>query len=356
MPDNFNNINSKRNRSELKDSPNKNMDTEDLVNLIKGLGTKMDEVNESVKEIDRRLSSKIDIIETNMPENIKNIKMEFETRFSSVTSDINDRFANISSTTQSKCEEIEKLTKELATNMDLVQDLNEARLHKLERDGLRNELIITGVPIVMNENVSKLIGDICAALNCNVMVSDVLSCYRIPPSRNKSLRKNGRGGEISSSIILKMVGDWGKNEIMSAYFHKKNLNTRDIGFDSATRIYINESLTKYNRSVFSAASDAKKSKSIFKCYTRNGLVHVQISEGGKIFRIESIAQLNHLLQTPSPQRLTSKQLKSTSSATTNSSLNQSTTTNISPVHSSKKATTASDNDVRQVQDGDMEQN
>lgn len=376
----------KRGRSDLEDSlveedlpSNKrlydlteSMTTEEIVGLIKGLNSKMDSLNAAViengktmKEIDQRLSSKFDNLESNMTASINQIKMEVVTRILSFTTDINDRFISLSSTTRSSCQETEKATKDLSARMELVHDLNDTRLHKLERDLLRNELIITGVPIISNENVSEIIGDICEAVNCNLSAGDVISAYRIPASKNKPLRKSiGRSQVLSSPIILKIVSDWGKNELLSAYFKKKNLNTKDIGFKSAARIYINESLTKFDRTIFSAASDAKKSKLIFKCYTRNGIVHIQTTEGGKIIRIVSLDQLNSLtLHSSSSLSSTTstKQSKSTSSSTdrASESVSQKPLYSSSSILSHEKNFTADQtspvNDKDSSHNGDMEQ-
>lgn len=391
MPDNV----PKRNRSELDDSPPRADGDTDIVSLMKSLSSKMDLVtatvnanSDTMKEVDQRLTQKMNSLEQTMTENLKRIQTDTDARFLAFTEKINDRFTSLASVTQAACQDNDKFTKDLSTKMDCVQDLNETRLQKLERDLLRNELIITGVPYVANENVSDIIADICEAINCNINSGDLISVYRIPMAKNKSSRANGRwAAELSSPIVLKMVSDWGKNELLSTYFKKKNLNTSDIGFRSAARIYINESLTKYNRSIFKAASEAKKSKSIFKCFTRNGLVHIQISEGGKIIRVASPDHLNSILnQTASSQISTSLSTKSTntssSAANPNLSTNSSSSlsTNSTSISSSAtnpnlstnsstqpKASDASSNSANanptmnepltlSVHDGEMEQN
>lgn len=347
MPDNY----PKRNRSELEDA-----DT-NIVTMIKDLGSKMDAVKASVTEnsntmlvIDQKLTAKIDKMEQTMAASLKQIKEETDARFSEFTKDINDRFVGLSSDTQEACHTNDEFVKDLSDKMDVVQNLNETRLQKLERDLLRNELIITGVPIVVNENVSDIIGDICEATKCNITAGDVLSVYRIPTARNKSSKVNGRR-DLSSPIILKMISDWGKNELMSAYFHKKNLNTKDIGFKSGSRIYINESLTKYNRSIFNAASEAKKSKSIFKCYTRNGLVHVQLKDGGKIIRVVDLDQLDTILGQAEPVSQTTISNNATSSATNQPThASAASSPNNANLDTNKPPTTTT------VHDGDMEQN
>lgn len=78
-----------------------------------------------------------------------------------------------------------------------------------------------------------------------------------------------------------MQDDWAKQEIMRAYFKKKNLNLKDIGFKTGSRIFINERLTSTNREIFNRASEAKKFKFIHRFYTRRGLVYMQRRENDR---------------------------------------------------------------------------
>lgn len=82
---------------------------------------------------------------------------------------------------------------------------------------------------------------------------------------------------------------------MSSYFRRKGLNLTDIGFKTSTRIYINESLTSYNREVFNAAAQAKRIQKLYKYFTRRGLVYVQMAVDSNTVCIESIGKLNSLI-------------------------------------------------------------
>lgn len=106
------------------------------------------------------------------------------------------------------------------------------------------------------------------SINSNINGYDIVSAFRIPTSKNNMGRsRNERSADYSSPIIVRLASDWAKQNFISAYFKTKDLHTRDIGYKSNARIYVNESLTKHNREIFKAATEAKKSKSIIKCYT-----------------------------------------------------------------------------------------
>lgn len=96
-------------------------------------------------------------------------------------------------------------------------------------------------------------------------------------------------------IIVRVYDNYVKQELLSSYFKRKNLNLKDIGFKTSARIFINESLTKSNRDVFNLASAAKKANHIVKLFTRNGMVHVQRQDNAKPIRIEHISDLEQIL-------------------------------------------------------------
>lgn len=272
----------------------------DIVTLLHGLSSKLDVLTETVSDnsvainnIDVRLTKKIDSLETSMADNINRVKAEMESRILDFTTDVNYRINSLSVATSSSCQDNSMATQVATTNLESMQTANESRFNKLERELLRNELILTGVPAVHGEVVNGIICDICTALQCNINGGDVIAAYRLPSSKASSGRHHRQ--RISSPIILKLGSDWAKQELLSAYFKAKNLNTGDLGFESKSRIYLNESLTIHNRAIFKAATDAKKAKRISKCYTRNGIVHIQLSVEGRIYRINDIDQLNAII-------------------------------------------------------------
>lgn len=342
----------KRGRNELESTDLSQADN--IIKLLEGLSTKMDSLNvtvsgnsDAIKEIDTRLSTKIDNLESVVAENINRVKTEMDIKINSFTTDINKRFEDLASATNTSCRSIAKANEDVIFKIDNVQLENESRFNKLERELLRNELVLTGIPATYGENVFDIIGDICEAINCQVRGQDISAAYRLPSSTVNSARyRKGRQPDYSLPILLKLNNDWAKQDLVSAYFRKKNLSTADIGYQSKARIYINESLTKHNRNIFKAATEAKKSNQIVKCYTRNGIVHVQLNLQGKIHRINCIDHLYALTSNPSSQ--TNQTISpmvppnaSTQHSTNQSSLHESTqkSTNSTEILQTKPSTT-----------------
>ncbi len=275
----------------------------DVISLLQQLNSKMDVLTVTVsgnsvaiKEIDVRLTTKIDNLESSVVDRINKVKSEVESQILDLTTDINQRVNNIVADTQSSCQGNAIAIQNTSSKMDNMLVANEYRFNKLERNLLRNELIVTGVPAAHGEVIMDIVGDICNALQCNLNGGDVIAAYRLPSSKAKSGKLHNE--RLPSPIVLKLGSDWAKQQLLSAYFTMKNLNIGDIGYQMKSRIYINESLTIQNRAIFKAASDAKKSKLITKCYTRNGIVHIQINDEGRIFRINDIDPLNAIISQP----------------------------------------------------------
>lgn len=166
---------------------------------------------------------------------------------------------------------------------------HEYRLDKLERFALEKDVIISGIPLEQNDNPLRIIGEICHALNCNLNERDFATVYRLR-TRNSSSRP-----QRTVPIIARLYDNWSKQELFSGYFKKKDLNLKDIGFQTSARIFINENLTQSNRAIFKLASEAKKANLIFKFHSRNGSVHVQRNESSKIMCMYHISDLKHIL-------------------------------------------------------------
>lgn len=120
---------------------------------------------------------------------------------------------------------------------------------------------------------------------------DFVAAFRLK-SRGDAKNKN------SQPIIVRINDDWVKNELLSSYFRKKNLNLTDLGFKVTARIYINERLTSTNREIFNRAAEAKKSNLVYRFFTRRGLVFIQRNENSQPSSVVHISDLDYLFPLP----------------------------------------------------------
>lgn len=264
--------------------------------MLRSLSTKMDDLNGAMSDVDSRLNVKMDGLESSLLKLVGDVKEDMDKKLSCFSADVDKRLQEVSISTNRKCDETTLQVSDMLNRMDECRAIQEFRLDKLERCSLENELIITGVPVESNDSPFGVVGDICRALNCNLQQRDFTTAFRLKRKNDTSNR--------SVPIVIRTYDSFVKQELLSCYFKRKDLNLKDIGFQTSARIFINESLTKANREVFNLASEAKKANLIVKFFTRNGLVYVQRHDNDKPVCMQHISELEQFLP-PSFERASS---------------------------------------------------
>lgn len=282
----------KRSRSELDTSTNSDdMGNSEILKALNDMDTRMStRLNALESSIDARICSKIDELKASLLNDIQAVKAELNDQLNAVSASVDHRFQIAGETfakIEHRCEEIN----DAVTNME---NNYESRLGKLERQSLLNELIITGVPIEKRRNADDVVADICEALQCDLRQSDFSGIFRLPLKKPANQNAETKSS-ASTPIILRFNYSWAKDCFLNAYFTKKTLNLKDIGFKTARRIYVNESLTTRNRQIFQLALLAKKSNRIHRCFTRQGLVYIEESASSKSIRIVNKEDLDKFL-------------------------------------------------------------
>lgn len=165
---------------------------------------------------------------------------------------------------------------------------------RLERDSLLLDLIVTGIPLHRNENVSLLADRMCDIFGFNKGWNGLSGCYRLAKSRKTTNPPNGSNPKASPPIISKFWTFNLKQEFFIRYLAKKSLNLSDIGFQTAARVYINESLTSTNQRILSKCRQLQKNKMIHQCRTYKGQVFVKILENSPNQCIHNMEELLHV--------------------------------------------------------------
>lgn len=287
----------------------------EIKDLLVSLSSKMDSLSNAISDVDKRLNIKMDCMESSLSSMIRDVKEDMDKRFSSFSTEVDHRFQMAAACSDRKTGEITAEVANVSKRVDELSAMHEVRIDKLERSSMDKELIISGVPLENHDNPLGIIGDICRALNCNLNDRDFTAAYRLKI-------KNGNAKQ-SVPIVVKVYDNFAKQELLSCYFKRKDLNLKDIGFQTSSRIFINESLTKSNRAIFNLASEAKKANLITKFFSRNGLVHVQRDENGRPYCIYHVGELQQILP-PTFERASSytSQNKQPLSRSTTSSVNK----------------------------------
>lgn len=216
----------KRGRDEFDaDETQQRDDHSEIKNLLLSLTTKIDTMNNSIAENDDRLNVKIHKLNTSLNAKIVEIKNEMEMRIEAVAKDFDRRLGSFEMTTRQMCvNDVTEIVNAVNVRLVELESKHESKFDRFERQSLEKYLVISGVPLENNDNPIATIGDICGALNCNLRQDDFVTAFRLT-SKNPIAK-----AKRTLPIIVKVQDDWVKQELLNAYFKKKNLNLTDIGW------------------------------------------------------------------------------------------------------------------------------
>lgn len=171
-------------------------------------------------------------------------------------------------------------------NIELRVNELENRLDCVERDRLSNDVVISGVPVLKNENLIDIFNKICQT----IAIKDfhTVAYYIFRPSNN-NVRKHGL-----PIIVVKFINWMDKMKFFKAYIKFGNLNLSHVGLQATSRIYCNDGLTKLNSSIFNHAKNLQKQKILSKVTSKKGLTYVILPNQDTFVAIKSIAQLNKI--------------------------------------------------------------
>lgn len=176
---------------------------------------------------------------------------------------------------------------DLREHTEEINYLNES-LDNLEQYTRKNSLEFHGVPENSYESTEQAILKIAAALEVQVIPSDIEISHKLR-------RKSG-----NSVIIAKFCSHKVKTSLYKARTKLKNTKATDLfpGFASAVRskdrLFINENLTNYRRRLVDSANQRRRDGCITSVWTMDGKVYVKTSPDGNPTRIFSENDLDDL--------------------------------------------------------------
>ena len=148
-----------------------------------------------------------------------------------------------------------------------IKDL-EVRCGKSEQYSRRECLEIVGIPAsVTQQNLESKVLNIFDAIGAPVDDRDVEACHRIG--------KNNR-------TIIKLSKRKNAHTILRNKKKLKDIDSKNLGLDAGSRIYINESLCGMYRGLWVKCKMLHNAKHIHSFYTSNGSIRVKVREQGKV--------------------------------------------------------------------------
>lgn len=219
---------------------------------------------------------------------IKNLDSKINARLGDLQGDLSKKFEHESNGIKSEIqshfiafdEKFECVESDLRKQTERV-DIVESSIENSERLKRLNDVVIRGIPMYNNEQLTKLFELISKAIKFDHRVNSCLNnIFRINRSTDKA-----------SPIIAQFTSMLYKREFMRNYFKHGQLKLRDIGGDSDKRIFVSDNLTKKNSDILSKALELLKLKHLSKVQTRAGFVYVTYADHTNPIRISRLDEL-----------------------------------------------------------------
>lgn len=205
----------------------------------------------------------------------------------------------------------EKFDQLVSDNIDLhnkYMSVNKS-IDRINQQSLSSNIEIAGVPELESETPSTIVAAILKKLG--------FSDENIIKSAYRRSSKNKVSG-LPKNIIVSIADKGKRDKILAASRKVKNLNTSILEKDytiihkqksdpqrsgsnteppekNSRPIYLNEHLTDFNKYLLARAKNLRRSGKVFMAYARNGFVIVKVEANSSEIRIESVVQLDDIL-------------------------------------------------------------
>lgn len=171
-------------------------------------------------------------------------------------------------------------------------DQLELDLDKVNRTSVSQNAVVMGVPNAANEDVKRLVLDVCVAMHCEIDESDVLRARRLSGKNNNS---------EASPILVSFSSTEVKNRLMErkqafGALLAPLVNRAFVG--SKKRITIRDELTNFGRELLREVKEMQEELNIKYVWPgRDGKILVRRYEGAKVEQIGSKQELRSLGKT-----------------------------------------------------------
>lgn len=185
----------------------------------------------------------------------------------------------------------------LASQDSKIDEMNATIVHLQEQvsaqqqASLRNELEIVGITEYPNENLHHIV--IVTAKKIGVELTD----NELDEVKRVGARHPPPGAKSSEDwkprpIVVKLLRRAKRDQILQAAKTRRNITSDDIVSGTSSKIYINERLTKNNRSLFRESRLRAALHGFSYCWVRNGAIYVRKADKKPAIAIRSIADLD----------------------------------------------------------------
>lgn len=203
---------------------NNEVSNSQILNAITGISNRMDSMEKNLAAmVDTKISEFAEVVNKNIQEKIKCSKDIVNNKMSELEKEMSERRLDDCAEIATKVEGV-IVAKLLSSN----NVATESRLDQLERQARTNELVISGVPFVENENLEDILNDICKAIKFSGDANSIETYFRLPLGNVIKATANNR--RRTPSIIIRFWGADAKIEFFKRYLNTKNLSTNMMAY------------------------------------------------------------------------------------------------------------------------------
>lgn len=172
----------------------------------------------------------------------------------------------------------------------------QAQLNSQAQSLLANEVEISGVTEINNENLHHLVLVAAAKVGVEVSESDLDGIRRAGPRRTSAdVSKDGRP-PLPRPVVVRFTRKAKRNEFLKAAKARRSLNNKDlVDGGPEMKIFVNERLTTENRQLFRETRFTARQAGIKHVWTTNGIIYIRLQEGAAPKPIKSYMDLERLL-------------------------------------------------------------
>lgn len=194
---------------------------------------------------------------------------------------------NRTNKTIEKLEEMVKSLKEELKEKEKVIDELKDELHEFQQHYRNSYLEIHNLPEDNHETQEKLMDmviKIAAEVGVRLMKEEIEASHRIQ-TRNKNKEK---------PVIVHLASRKKRNEIIAGQKKTKVTQDKILANGSSSRIFVNESLTKYYKELLFEAKKKAQEINFKYVWTAEGKILMRAEEKGRVFRIKNHLDLKNL--------------------------------------------------------------
>ena len=179
-----------------------------------------------------------------------------------------------------------KILKELLNKKNDEDKHHNKELERASYDAIqyirRNNIEISGIPELFNENLEEKVIDICKEYDVHVNFDDIEACHRLP--------KNKRHKDLPPVTIVRFVN---RRKAESLLKNKnKNVDVEKIGIPIGTKNFFNDNLCPYYRNLWFKCRKLKQSGLIKYVWSKNGIVRIRRDEVSPVIRISHLDDIS----------------------------------------------------------------